>query len=387
MFLGRAVSKLAVAFLIGRLIAAPQLAQAGGIIPFGFMPLFSGVTPPSVTWQEIYEGDSGVPSYGTGSWMSGSFTPTAGRRLLAIASAMRDGGTASIATAMTISSNQLITWTPVATINQPSAWAIGSKVWVSSVVEANPTTITLDCGTNPIGIYFLDVIEFTGGALPITNVVSSATAPTDGAYTVTLAQSAVAGDLTVFHRFIDEGPGGLAMSGGGFSVIADSTDTNGYGGFGVAASGSFSGTSISIADTNTAGSTWYKAIDVGLSIQATYMNVQPFDIPTSSDGVCATLTDVTAPIWVGNGSGTVHVTVQYLSGTNGQVYYNFGGSDVLVSDQTGSLTGSFAIDDFDTFYITFLNQFCDGGSARITLRDGNAFGDVLNEFEILTTGI
>lgn len=223
----------------------------------------------AVTFADLYDGQSGT-SHGTGTWTSGSFTPTSGRRLVAIAAMMEQDGNSDPTGDMTIADSQGLTWTAIGSVAGTDSWAIGMKAWISTAAAASSTTIDLDAGTRNSYNYFLAVFEVAGSGGTTDGFVSDTTAGNDS-YTVTLAATPTADDLCVFANFLDASVSGAGLDmGTGWTVIAERYDASGGGVLGVAVDDALASTTVTVDDAHiaTGGEAYFKAVDFAFIVKA-----------------------------------------------------------------------------------------------------------------------
>lgn len=220
----------------------------------------------AVTYAVLLDSLS-TANFGTGAHTTASFTPTAGRRLVAVTGGQENNGTTDPAPSFTIADSQGLTWTKVGDVGNPASWSHGMAVWVSTPVAASATTVTFDCGTRSIWRYFYSVFEVAGSAGVTAGYVEATAAATDGAYSKTLSAAPTTNDLSVFARILDTATTGLSM-GAGWTVIGNQSDASSGGSMAVAVRTVSSSATVSISDTNTAGTTTAKASDFAFTITA-----------------------------------------------------------------------------------------------------------------------
>lgn len=210
-----------------------------------------------VTFAALLEGKSGAPQ-GNSSFTTGSFTPTAGRRLVALVAGHDvDGFGVDIAAEFTITDSQGRTWAKRAEVGQASGfWRNGIAAWISDEAAATSMTVSFDCGIIGIGQYFFSIFEITDSDGTIAGYVEADGVPDDGAHSVVLGATPDADDLVVYARYME----GRDITGptmpAGWTSVCDQTNTSGaqdYGSLGVVVNDNFTSGTISITDMRAAG--------------------------------------------------------------------------------------------------------------------------------------
>lgn len=211
-----------------------------------------------VTFTALLEGKSGAPQ-GNSSFTTGSFTPTAGRRLVAfVAGHDVDGFGIDIAAEFTITDSQGRTWTKRAEVGETSGfWRNGIAAWISDEAAGTSMTVTFDCGIIGIGQYFFSIFEITDSDGTIAGYVEAATSvPDDGLHSVVLGATPTSDDLVVYARYME----GRDITGptmpAGWTSVCDQTNTSGaqdYGSLGVVVNDGFTSDTIAITDMRAAG--------------------------------------------------------------------------------------------------------------------------------------
>lgn len=208
--------------------------------------------------------EGGAINPGDSPWESGSFSPTAGRRLVALMTGTDNGPAIDVAANGSISDSQSMTWTPIAGLNHATA-AYGMRVFISSVVPASTsTTVTLDCGADSIGRYRIAIFEVTGTDGTVQGLITNNAAATDGADSLTLTATPTVDDLVVYMR-VRNATGGYVI-GSGFVEVVDADLTNQ--GVGIAVNDNTTSTSISITDARDGGSSSSENIHMAFIIKA-----------------------------------------------------------------------------------------------------------------------
>jgi len=133
-------------------------------------------------------GTQSSSGHGTGSFVTGSFTPSDDSLLVVIVGCMEDSGSSDPSGDLTISDSAGLTWTSRANTGNASAWSIGVRIWTAPVTTGTSMTVTIDCGARDIYWYGVTVADYTNYAGVGTAGTNAATA-TDGADSVTLAAS------------------------------------------------------------------------------------------------------------------------------------------------------------------------------------------------------
>lgn len=231
-----------------------------------------------VTFSALLEGKSG-DGHGTGSFETGSFTPTAGRRLVAFVAAHdRSGSSQDVAAEFTITDSQGRTWTKRAEVGETSGfWRNGIAAWISDEASASSMTVTFDCGSVDLGQYYFGIFEITDSDGSIAGYVEAATSvPDDGAHSIVLGATPTADDLVVYARYME----GRDITGptmpAGWTSVCDETCVSGneFGSLGVVVNDGFTSDTISITDMRAAG-TGYDAMNCAFIIPASSGPIVP----------------------------------------------------------------------------------------------------------------
>lgn len=212
-------------------------------------------------------------NFGTGAATTGSFTPTAGRRLVAVVGGQENNGVTDPSADFTIADSQTLTWTKVGDVGNAGNWSHGMVAWTSTAAAATSTTVTFDCAARNVFRYFYSVFEVEG-ATGTTGYVENAAAATDGAYGVTLATPPRVTDLAVFARILDSSTSSLAMA-GGWVAVGNQSDSSGGGSVAVAVRPNSTVPTVAVADTNVTGTSAAKASDMAFVVTAASYSVLP----------------------------------------------------------------------------------------------------------------
>jgi len=223
-----------------------------------------------VTFSALLEGKSG-DGHGTGSFTTGSFTPTAGRRIVALVAAHdRSGSSQDVGAEFTITDSQGRTWAKRAEVGQTSGfWRNGIAAWISDEAAATSMTVTFDCGGVDLGQYYFGIFEITDSDGTVAGYVEADGVPDDGAHSVVLGATPDADDLVVYARYME----GRDITGptmpAGWTSVCDQTCVSGneFGAFGVVVNDDFTSDTISITDMRPAGN-GYDAMNCAFIIPA-----------------------------------------------------------------------------------------------------------------------
>lgn len=173
---------------------------------------------------------SSSTGYGTGSWTSGSFTPSANSLLVVSARAVHSANeNGSIGTNLTISGGGL-TFTKRVIVDDQTYWGSGIAIFTAPVGGSpSSMTLTLDCGSANIHVYTAHVVDYTGydTGTPTGATASSTSGPTNGAASVTLS-AAPALDSEVIASLHGESVNATnsATAGSGWTEVYSGATTN-----------------------------------------------------------------------------------------------------------------------------------------------------------------
>ena len=172
--------------------------------------------------------DSGA-SHGTGSYTTGSFTPSANSLLTVIVCAETNNGSSNISASLTITDSAGLTWTAITNVGNSTSWATGMRAW-RAPVGASPSsmTVTVDCGANNIYEYLVDAIDFTGydtsspiGATATGGGSGSNGLGADGAASITLSAAPASSSLVIGALGGDTSSTGGVTYGTGWTELYD----------------------------------------------------------------------------------------------------------------------------------------------------------------------
>lgn len=172
--------------------------------------------------------DSGA-SHGTGSYTTGSFTPSANSLLTVIVCAETNNGSSNISASLTITDSAGLTWTAITNVGNSTSWATGMRAW-RAPVGASPSsmTVTVDCGANNIYEYLVDAIDFTGydtsspiGATATGGGSGSNGLGADGAASITLSAAPASSSLVIGALGGDTSSAGGVTYGTGWTELYD----------------------------------------------------------------------------------------------------------------------------------------------------------------------
>lgn len=144
--------------------------------------------------------------------VTGSFTPNAGSRLMAVVCISTGGNTYDVSH-LSITDSQGLTWTEVNRVGYTDAFRRGFAVWTSSAAAASAMTVTINSSTSDLYGTIIVVTEWTGTDGTSTGWAGQIDAPLTGGYTRTLAAAPTADDASIFVRVVDLGTTTHAMSG------------------------------------------------------------------------------------------------------------------------------------------------------------------------------
>ena len=172
--------------------------------------------------------DSGA-SHGTGSYTTGSFTPSANSLLTVIVCAETNNGSSDISASLTITDSAGLTWTAITNVGNSTSWATGMRAW-RAPVGASPSsmTVTVDCGANNIYEYLVDAIDSTGydtsspiGATATGGGSGSNGLGADGAASITLSAAPASSSLVIGALGGDTSSTGGVTYGTGWTELYD----------------------------------------------------------------------------------------------------------------------------------------------------------------------
>ncbi|HMQ02215.1 MAG TPA: hypothetical protein PKD79_04100, partial [Candidatus Doudnabacteria bacterium] len=151
--------------------------------------------------------------HGSSNWVTNSFTPTAGARIVVLNSMIIEAS-GSFGSSLTISDSQGLTWTSIGYVDESSYWAITTRAWISSPAANTSMTLSLGAGGNNVFEYRVIAFEVTNSDGQFGGFVVDNNLPNDGPASMTLTSNPPTGSLGVFSRFQDEGGSGLTMDTG-----------------------------------------------------------------------------------------------------------------------------------------------------------------------------
>ena len=293
--------------------------------------------------------DSGA-SHGTGSYTTGSFTPSANSLLTVIVCAETNNGSSNISASLTITDSAGLTWTAITNVGNSTSWATGMRAW-RAPVGASPSsmTVTVDCGANNIYEYLVDAIDSTGydtsspiGATATGGGSGSNGLGTDGAASITLSAAPASSSLVIGAL------GGDTSSTGGVTYGTGWTELYDVRGPGEAflqvqeRTGSTS-TTVGWNDICTSGTAW-KSLGLAFEVKAAASEVTAAltgSSSTTSSGTVGIAHDqaITGSA-VTASAGTLSPLVEYSAALTGAEVTASAGT--LAPVQTAALTGSAA---------------------------------------------
>jgi hypothetical protein len=202
---------------------------------------------------------SGAPS--SSPVTTGSFTPAAGELLLATVIGFEVNGTQDLSQDFTVTDSQGLTWSPVVNLDNPAAWALGARTWISSPAAASAMTVTFGFGSRSFWDHDYAILGVAGATGQVAGLVVDEDAPTDGAYTVDVGEAPAAADAVIYGRSIDNDGDAQIDMGADWS-------TAWWGALAVSWRTGSTSPTVTIDDTNTTPNGLYKAIDWAFALKA-----------------------------------------------------------------------------------------------------------------------
>lgn len=160
----------------------------------------SGILENPPLKQTLKGGWDSATSYGTGSWASGSFTPSANALLIAIVSRLGNSTSGDLGDLSSISGGSL-SWTKLTSVYLGTSWSSRYDVYYAQTGSSpSAMTVTVDDG-NDVYCWHMVVVEYTGHdtTTPITGLVTSGNDVdiADGAHSLTLTAAPTIDDYSV----------------------------------------------------------------------------------------------------------------------------------------------------------------------------------------------
>lgn len=223
-------------------------------------------------------GSASSAGHGTGTYVTGAFTPSNSSLLVVIVSIMEDSGSSDPSGDLTITDSAGLTWTSQATVGNASAWSIGQRAWTAPVTTGASMTVTFDCGARNIYQYFVEVADYTGyGA--VGQIGTNAALATDGADSVVLAGAPAATSEVIGAIMQDAtGTAGAAPLDGTYTELYDLDSLSGSASQAQARAAGSTSASFSWSDVGV-GAALFKA--TGIAIEITEAGAAPTPIPQS----------------------------------------------------------------------------------------------------------
>jgi len=322
---------------------------------------YTGVSTSAVEYTDLYEQASPL-FWGTDSWTSGSFVPTAGRRLVVILAGFGDFNN-DLSGSLTLSDSQGLNWTSIGNVGDSAAWSYGQRAFISSSVPSSTsTTLTADAGAFNIIGYMISVIEVEYSDGTASGFVGDAAMNNDGAESLTLSQSATTGSLGVFVKHLDEGLNAAAPSmDTGWSVITHLRDSDNMHPLSVAVRPNMTGTAVTILDMiNGATGSLIKTVGMAftlnptLSSSITAANYHNLELVPDTNSTTFTLGpgtfNISGNLTIGNG---VNTGVVIDANTNDPII-SISGDLIIAANSTYTASNSSAF--------TISGDFTNGGT-------------------------
>ncbi len=213
-----------------------QAATTTGTIPASISDgsdsfnIGSGAGTPVTLTRGTTTTETSSDGFGTGNYTTSSFTPPSNSLLVVTVGAMGDNSTADIASCLTISDSQGLTWTSRVASSNTNSWAIGARTWTAPVTTGTSMTVTTSCGGTNIYTYKVRVTPYTGynTSSPTGGTASDGNGPGDGSFTITLSGSPASTSEVLASIFIDRDNGTAhnVTPGTGWTEISDDSNNS-----------------------------------------------------------------------------------------------------------------------------------------------------------------
>lgn len=106
--------------------------------------------------------DASGAGHGTGTYTTGSFTPSNNSLLCVALYVMTSGEITDPSGDLTITDSAGLTWTRRAFVGHPGGWSIGCVIWTAPVTTGASMTLTYDAGAHDIYAYYSTIRGYTG---------------------------------------------------------------------------------------------------------------------------------------------------------------------------------------------------------------------------------
>jgi hypothetical protein len=137
--------------------------------------------------------------FGTGAFVSASFTPADNTKLVVRIGAQSIAGDTLQGSDLTISGGSL-TWTSQVASTTHPGWGYGDRVYTAPVTTGASMTLTIDAGAFDIHDYLVEVDEFTEAAAVFVGATASGSdADGDGAASITLSAAPAATSICLSY--------------------------------------------------------------------------------------------------------------------------------------------------------------------------------------------
>lgn len=211
--------------------------------------------------------------HGTGSFVTGSFTPPNNSILVVSVSLIQNGGSSTPLTDLTISGGGL-TYTARASssIDEGGSFYTGTRIYTAPVATGASMTITLDCGSRSIGEYSISVVALTGYNTSTPTGVTGTNAQTSGfsgppdPASLTLSGSPASTSYIVGAIGIDKSVANCSP-GSSWTELHDVHNTD-WGGLETQYRTSYTGTSVDWTDVRAGGGALFNWAAVAVEIVA-----------------------------------------------------------------------------------------------------------------------
>lgn len=208
--------------------------------------------------QTVRHQETSSNAFGTGTWTSASFTPTASRRLIVVAHAVAGFSSALEGTDLTISNSGggVSSWTSLVHSTSSPAWGFGVRIWVSvQSTTATSISISLLGGGFNVENYRLLVLEddaYNGAGATATGDDADG----DGALSITLGAAPATGSivLAALCTVQNTGTGTASPASGWATVSGENVNRNDWWIFHAQTRTGSTSTSVSWDDVNNGGS-------------------------------------------------------------------------------------------------------------------------------------
>lgn len=211
-------------------------------------------------------------TFGSGSFVTSSFTPPDNSLLVVSVSLIENGGANPPLADLTISGGGL-TYTARASDSADTAFATSTVVYTAPVITGASMTLTLDCGARSVAEYSVSVVAYTGhnaaspvGATAIGHQVGGfGAAPTAASITLTGAPAATSEVVAAVG--MDKSVAGVTP-GSGWTELHDAHNTD-WGGLETQYRGGSTSATVAWVDLRTGGGALFNFAAAAIEIKAT----------------------------------------------------------------------------------------------------------------------